>query len=331
MKKFALFAAAVAMAGAAALSGCGDKQDEVITLKLGHCHAEQDQWQEGSLKFKEELEKLSNGTIKVQIYPNSTLGGDRDMVEGMKMGTVDLALVAGVFANFDDTISILELPYLFRSYDEYKKIVTGPIGKEIEANILKSCNVRILDWWDRNSRQVTSNRPVNTPADLHGLKIRVPEIPAMVDVWRAMGATPTPMAMSEVYTGLQQGTIDAQENPIATIYGARLQEVQKYIVMTNHKFEYVTLAMSEKRFSSLTDEQKGWVRQAAKAATEFENNLVATDEEKLLKEMQENNGIEVIYPDIKPFADLATPAHLPFAQRIGQEAFLERINKELGR
>lgn len=336
MKKSILaMAGAVVAAVSLMVTGCGDKSsgsaDSPLILKLGHIQSEQDLWQTGSLKFKQEVEKLSKGTIKVEVYPNSTLGGDRDLAEGMKMGTVDFALIAGVLGNFDKSISILELPYLFRTHDEYNKIVNGKIGEEIAGNVLKSSGIRILDWWDRGARQTTSNRPIHTPADLAGLKIRVPEIPAMVETWKAMGATPTPMAWSEVYTGLQQHTIDAEENPIPFIYGGRIQEVQKYIVMTAHKYEYVTLAMSDRRYQQLTPEQQQIIQQAADTATAYENELVKTETDKLLQEMVSKNGLEVIEPDTRPFIELAVPAHMPYTQSIGMEDLLVRINKELGR
>ncbi len=343
MKSVKSFALITALAAALSLTaaGCGGDEGgssasakaepEAITLKLGHIQSEQDLWQLGSIKFKEEVEKLSNGTIKVEIFPNSTLGGDRDLAEGMKMGTVDFALIAGVLGNFDKSISILELPYLFRNHDEYVKIVNGPIGEEIAGNVLKSSGIRVLNFWDRGPRHVTANKAIMTPDDIKGLKIRVPEIPAMVDTWKAMGATPTPMAWSEVYTGLQQHTIDAQENPIPFIYGGRIQEVQSHISLTAHKYEYVTLAMSDRKFQQLTKEQQDIIVKAAQTATDYENNLVNTETEKLLKEMVEKNGMTVDHPDIQPFAELAVKAHLPYAQSIGMEDLLNRINKELGR
>lgn len=331
MKKLAIIATSLIFSSLS-LFGCGDSKDnENITLKLGHIQSEQDLWQVGSLKFKEEVERLSNGKITIEIYPNSTLGGDRDLAEGMKMGTVDFALIAGVLGNFDKSISILELPYLFKNHDEYNTIVNGDIGQEIANNVLKSSGIKILQWWDRGPRQTTSNKPINTPNDLKGLKIRVPEIPAMVNTWKEMGATPTPMAWSEVYTGLQQHTIDAQENPIPFIYGGRIQEVQKYINNTNHKYEYVTLSMSDKKFQKLTKEQQDIILQAAKIATDYENALVVSETQKLLDDMVKNNGIIVVNPDIEPFSKLAIPAHMPYAQSIGMQDLLERINKELGR
>lgn len=319
----ALSAFAVAMVPATGVA------QEPLNLKLGHIQSEQDLWHFGAKKFKEELEARSDGKITLTIYPNSTLGGDRDLVEGMQMGTVDFGLIAGVLGNFEPSIQLLELPYLFKSQEEFDTIAKGPIGEEIAANVLQNANVRILDWWERGSRQVTSNKPINGIEDLKGLKIRVPEIPAMVTTWRAIGANPTPMAWSEVYTGLEQHVIEAQENPIPFIYGGRINEVQKNLAMTDHKYEYVTLTMSDLRWKQLTPEQQKIIVEAAAAATLAENEAVRTQTEKMLKEMTDA-GLQVTRPDTAPIAAAATSAHKAFAEKVNLDLY-NRINKELGR
>ena len=300
-----------------------------LVLKLGHIQSESDFWHLGALKFKEELEKRSNGTITLNVYPNSTLGGDRDLVEGMQMGTVDFGLIAGVLGNFEETIGLLELPYLFDSQEEFNKIIHGPIGQEIADNVLAKSGIRILSWWDRGPRQTTANKPIKTLADLKGLKIRLPEIPAMVICWRAMGANPTPMAWSEVYTGLEQNVIEAQENPIPFIYGGRIHEVQKYLAFTDHKYEYVTIAMSDNRWQSLTDEQRKIITDAAAAATAYENQLVLDKTNELL-EIMKKEGLQVTYPDKKELAAAARSAHEEFAKTVNLDLY-KRIVKELGR
>jgi tripartite ATP-independent transporter DctP family solute receptor len=300
-----------------------------ITLKLGHIQTENDFWHLGSLKFKEELEKRSNGAIVLNIYANSTLGGDRDLVEGMQIGTADFGLVAGVLSNFEGTIGLLELPYLFDNQEEFNKIIHGPIGEEISGNVLKKTSVRILNWWDRGPRQITSNKPINKLADLKGLKIRMPQIPAMVASFKAMGANPTPMAWSEVYTGLEQNVIEAQENPIPFIYGGRIQEVQKYIALTDHKYEYVTIAMSDKRWQSLNEEQRKIITEAADVATAYENKLVIDKTNELLEEMKKG-GLQVTTPDKKELAVAARTAHEEFAKTVDLDLY-KRIVKELGR
>lgn len=303
--------------------------DKPLVLKLGHIQSENDFWHKGALKFKDELEKRSNGKITLNVYPNSTLGGDRDLVEGMQMGTVDFGLIAGVLGNFEDTISLLELPYLFDSQEEFNKIIHGPIGQEIADNVREKSGVRIINWWDRGPRQTTSNKPINKLEDLKGLKIRLPEIPAMVICWRAMGANPTPMAWSEVYTGLEQNVIEAQENPIPFIFGGRIHEVQKYLANTDHKYEYVTIAMSDARWNSLTDEQRKIILEAAAAATEYENKLVQEQTNALLETMKKE-GLKVTNPDKKELAKAARSVHEEYAKGVDLDLY-RRINKELGR
>ncbi|MEG6615978.1 TRAP transporter substrate-binding protein [Peptococcaceae bacterium 1198_IL3148] len=315
------------------LVGCGgDKaasDGDVVELKLGHIQSENDLWHEGALKFKEEVEKRSNGEIKISIYPNSTLGGDRDMAEGMQIGTVDFALIAGVLGNFEQSIQLLELPYLFNSEEEYNRVIHGEVGKEIQDRVLQASDIRILNFWDRGPRHVTANKPINTLEDIKGLKIRLPEIKAMEDTWKAMGAAPTTMAWSEVYTGLEQNVIEAQENPIPFIYGGRIHEVQDYLALTAHKYEYVTLSMSENTWSKLTPEQQEIITEAANVATEYENQLVKEQTNEILEKMK-SEGLQVITPDTEEFAAAAKKAHADFAKTVDYELYeriLEAINQ----
>jgi len=300
-----------------------------VNIRLGHIQSEIDIWHLASVRFQEEVERLSEGTMTVTIFPNATLGGDRDMGEGMQIGTVDMALIAGVLGVFEPTVLLLELPYLFNSQAEFDKIIHGEAGAEIAENVLNSSGIRILNWWNRGSRQVTSNRPINTIEDIQGLVIRVPEITAMVETWRVMGASPTPMAWAEVYTGLEQGVIEAQENPIPFIYSGRIHEVQNYIAMTNHKYEYVTMSASELFWQGLTAEQQGIIIEAAQIATAYQNEQVVHLTNDLL-EIMVAEGITVTNPDIAGISAVARTAHEPFAQTIDIDLF-NRIMAELGR
>lgn len=296
-----------------------DNSDKLV-LKLGHIQSENDLWHEGAIKFKEEVEKLSDGSIEIEIYPNSTLGGDRDMAEGMQVGTVDFALIAGVLGNFENSIQLLELPYLFTSEEEYNKIIHGEVGQEIEDRVLEAADIRILNWWDRGPRHITSNKPINSLEDIQGLKMRIPEIQAMEHTWKALGASPITMAWNEVYTALEQNVIEAQENPIPFIYGGRIHEVQDYLALTAHKYEYVTLSISELTWSELTDDQREIIKEAADNATEYENELVKEQTEEILEKMKEE-GLEVTEPNIEEFAEEARKFHEEFAETIDIELY----------
>lgn len=348
-KKIAAYFMALIMAGS--LTACGstdvqgtspqgagqsagqktEQKTASVVLKLGHIQSESDLWQLGAEKFADRVSELSNGDMRVDIYPNSTLGGDRDMAEGLMMGTVDIALIAGVLSNFDDSVSILEIPYLFRNEDEFKKVIYGDIGQEIANHVLSTTGIRILDYWERGPRLITSNKPINSVEDMKGLKIRIPEISAMEQVFSAWGAAATTMSWSEVYPSLQQGVIEAQENPIPFFYSGSIYEVNKYIAKTNHKYEYVTMAMSDAVYSKLTKKQQDIIMQAAKEATQYENEQTAKVTAEDLKDMVDHHGVIVTEPDTSGFIKIADEVAPKYAQSIGQQDLYNKIEKELGR
>jgi TRAP-type transport system periplasmic protein len=307
------------------LATCGTAAAQVV-LKLGHVAGSdpKDNWQAGATKFAELVDQKTKGTVKVQVFPSSQLGNDRDMAEGMRLGSVDFSLNAGVLSNFEPRMGVLEIPYIFRDPDHMRKVLNGPIGDELAAALQKS-GIRVIGWWERGPRQLTVSKPVKSVKDLKGLKIRVPEIPVSVDAWRAFGANPTPMAFGEVYTGLQQKVIDGQENPLAIISTAKLNEVQKFVVLTNHVYGYVALAMSERTYQKLTPEQRSAIVEAAKEATAFENKLVWENEKQLTKELQ-SKGMQFVEVDGAEFAAAVKPVHANYAQKLGKDLYDRIVN-----
>ncbi|WP_191567221.1 TRAP transporter substrate-binding protein [Metabacillus idriensis] len=299
--------------------------DEKVTLRLGHITGESDAWHQGALKFAELVKEKSNGSVEVEIYPSSTLGNDRDLIEGMQVGSVDFALVAGVLSNFYEPYSILELPYLFRDQDHLEKVLYGDVGEKMKQDLLDNAQVRGLEFWIRGPRELTANKKIENVKDLKGLKVRVPEIPASIAAWKAMGASPTPMAFGEVYSSLQTGVIDAQENPFALIESNKIQEVQDYLMLTNHVYGYVMLTMSDMTYQKLSKDQQKAVEEAAKEATKFENDLVAKNEEELLKKLKDS-GMEVVELDTDPFMEKAKTVHAEFADKYGKELYDSIVN-----
>ncbi|MHB8948194.1 MAG: TRAP transporter substrate-binding protein [Rhodoferax sp.] len=318
MKKLALslmLGVAVACTAFAA-----DPVKKPIVMKLGHIQNESDLWHLGALKFAELVDAKTKGEVQVKVFPNSTIGNDRDMAEGLQIGSVDFALIAGVLGNFEPSIQIMELPYLFKDETHLRKVMYGPIGDQILNNLLKSSDIRGLTFWERGPRQLTSNKPVNSLSDIKGLKIRVPEIPPIIAAWKAMGTNPTPMAWGEVYTGLQQNVIEAQENPIPFIHAGKIYEVQKYIAMTNHKYEYVLIAMSNKAWLKLNPQQQKAVKEAAVESTQYENKLVFEKSDNLLKDLQAK-GMKVTKPDTTEWAKQARTVHQQFAEKYGIDLY----------
>lgn len=308
-----------------AAAGNNASADKKVKLRLGHITGESDAWHKGALKFAELVKEKSGGSVEVEVYPSSTLGNDRDLIEGMQLGSVDFALVAGVLSNFYEPYSILELPYLFRDQEHMEKVLYGDVGTKMKADLLANAQVRGLEFWVRGPRELTANKKIEKVEDLKGLKVRVPEIPASIAAWKAMGASPTPMAFGEVYSSLQTGVIDGQENPFALIASNKIQEVQKYLMLTNHVYGYVMLTMSDLTYSKLSEAQQKAVEEAAKEATTFENDLVAKTEEELLKTLKDS-GMEVIEPDTAPFMEKAKTVHAEFADKYGKELYDSIVN-----
>ncbi|MCM2297232.1 TRAP transporter substrate-binding protein [Rhodoferax sp.] len=318
MKKFAL-SLIVGMA-VACTAFAADPVKKPIVMKLGHVQNESDLWQLGALKFAELVDAKTKGEVQVKVFPNSTIGNDRDMAEGMQIGSVDFALIAGVLGNFEPSIQIMELPYLFKDETHLRKVMYGPIGDQLLDKLLKSSDIRGLAFWERGPRQLTTNKPINSLSDIKGLKIRVPEIPPIIAAWKAMGTNPTPMAWGEVYTGLQQNVIEAQENPVPFIHAGKIYEVQKYIAMTNHKYEYVLIAMSNKAWLKLNSEQQKAIKEAADEATKYENKLVFEKSDNLLKDLQAK-GMKVTKPDTTEWAKQARTVHKQFAEKYGIDLY----------
>ncbi|WP_339774983.1 TRAP transporter substrate-binding protein [uncultured Thalassospira sp.] len=299
----------ILMAGAAALLLTHSASAAEMTLKLGHLANEQNAWNKAALKFGEELSKLTDGRIDVQVFPNETLGKEIDLINGMQLGSVDMTITGESLQNWAPMAALLAVPYAYSSLEEMDEVASGDIGKKIEAQIIERARIRPIAYFARGPRDLTSNRPIKTPADLDGLKLRVPNVPLFVDVWKTLGARPTPMAFSEVFTSLQAGTIDAQENPLALIESASFNEVQKYVNKTEHVRSWIYLTISEITWQKLSDEDKKAVMEAASRAQKFERGLFLEDEKRLTKELQDK-GMTFVDVDQAAFAKQAEAAVL---------------------
>ena len=297
------------VAGAAALILTGGAIAQERVLKLGHLANEQNPWNKASLKFGEELSKLTDGRIKVEVYPNDSLGNEIDLINGMQLGTADMTITGESLQNWAPKAALLAIPYGYSSLDDVDKVAGGEIGKEIEAEIIEKARVRPIAYFPRGPRDLTSNRPIKTPDDLKGLKLRVPNVPLFVDVWKAEGASPTPMAFSEVFTSLQNGTIDAQENPLSLIDSANFNEVQKYVNRTEHVRSWIYLTISELVWQQLSPEDQKAVMTAAKTAQDYERKLFVEDEANLEKTLKDK-GMTFVDVDQAAFKAKAKDAVL---------------------
>ena len=297
------------LAGAAAILMCNSAIAAEMTLKLGHLANEQNAWHKAAVKFGEELSTLTDGRIEVQVFPNETLGKEIDLINGMQLGAVDMTITGESLQNWAPKAALLAVPYAYKTLEDMDAVASGEIGDQIEQQIIEKARIRPIAYFARGPRNLTSNRAIKSPDDLDGLKMRVPNVPLFVDVWKSLGAQPTPMAFSEVFTSLQAGTIDAQENPLALIESASFDEVQKFVNKTEHVRSWIYLTISEITWGKLSDADKDAVMEAAKRAQVYERDLFAADEERLTEELQ-SKGMTFVEIDKEAFASKAKDAVL---------------------
>ena len=244
-----------------------------MTLKLGHLANEENPWHKAAVKFGDELSSLTEGRIAVEVFPNESLGKEIDLINGMQLGTVDMTITGESLQNWAPMAALLAVPYAYKSLEHMDEVASGDIGDQIKAQIIENAQVRPIAHFARGPRNLTSNRAITTPDDLDGLKMRVPNVPLFVDVWKALGAQPTPMAFSEVFTSLHNGTIGAQATPLALIRSASFNEVQSHINMTEHVRSWIYLTIAESTWSKLSADDQAAVMKAAAVAQAYEREL----------------------------------------------------------
>ncbi|MCM3571018.1 TRAP transporter substrate-binding protein [Neobacillus mesonae] len=302
--------------------------DETITIRFGHGAAETNERHLAVMHFKELVEKRSHGKIQVLVYPNEQLGSEAEMIESVTFNDLQM-VAASAFSQYDPRISVFELPYLFDSYKQAWNVLDGKAGQEVAKPFLKH-NLRILAYFENGFRQVTSNVPVKTPDDLKGIKIRTPENPMSISTFKAFGSNPTPMAFGELYMALQQGTVDAQENPVANIYASKFQEVQKYLNMTNHQYMPLPVAISEDFWETLTPKQQKIIETSAKESAQFHRDLIKANEQKMIKDLKAS-GMQVVEEDKEAFRQKAEPVYETYKAKFGEKFMndiLDAVDKE---
>ena len=282
----------------------------VVGLKLGSSQNDGTAELEAAKEFARLLKEYSGGKMRCDVFGNGLVGGEREIVESQQLGTLQMSVVSGILQNFDPAMMILEYDFLFRSEDHAKKVFNGEVGKKIYDRLIKTAGIRILNMYLRTPRLMTTNKPINSLNDLVGLKLRVPEMKARTALWKALGASPTPMAFNEVYTALQTGTIDGQENPISTINSAKFYEAVKYLAITNHVYGFMFINITEKTWASLTAEQQGWVTKAAAESAVFNDKLAKEQETKLMNEITKK--MTVTKPDTSAWRDKTKDVYKQF-------------------
>lgn len=324
----------------ALVAGCGggDKKpaasggSQVIEIKLAHSSpAVNDRLEAACQAFKKHVEEKTNGKVKVTTYPNSQLGGEREQLEGVQLGTIQMAaLSSGPLPGIFPQIMVFDLPYLFATQKAAYEVLDGPIGKEILDLMRTKTGIRGLVWGENGFRHFTDSvRPIKQPSDMQGLKIRTMENPAHMAIVKALGASPTPMAFNEVYSGLQQKTIDGQENPISLIVSMRFYEAQKYLTLDGHVYNPYLLLINDKFYNGLSDDVKKAIAEGAeiwrKVEREENNKQIKAGMDVLKK-----GGMEIteLTPDqLKAFREATKSVYDTIGKKEVGEELLNKVLK----
>ncbi len=291
----------------AALIGSQSLLAAEVTLRFGHLANEQNIWHQAAERFKQLVEENSDGRIEVLLYPNEQLGNEMDLINSIQLGTADMTITGESLQNWAPKAAMMAVPYAFRDAEHLRQAVESEIGEQIEAQIAERANLVPLAWFERGPRELTSNRPIRHPDDLDGIRLRVPNVPLFVSTWEALGARPTPMAFSEVFTALQQNTIQAQENPLSLIESASFNEVQDYVNLTGHVRSWIYVVIGRNRLESIPEELQQIVREAAQEMQVYQAELFEEDQQRLEQALQER-GMEFVEVDTEAFAEKARPA-----------------------
>lgn len=280
-----------------------------LSIRIPHCCAPESHFNVGAEKFAELLEKYTNGEIKGQVFSGGQLGQETEVIQNVQAGTIEATFIGhDPLVQFVPEIAILSLPYLFRDHDQALTLLQKDFGKAI-ATAIESKGFKLLGFGNNGARVYTNNtRPINTPEDFKGLKIRSPQNPINLAVTAAFGGIPVAIPYGEVYTAIQQKTIDGQENAVINIYPARLYEVQKHMAMTNHLLSFTVMLMNKKLYDSLPVVQKEAVAKAANEALAIQS-AYAVDQAKAMTKRMEERGLAVTYPDLEAFRKLVKPVH----------------------
>jgi tripartite ATP-independent transporter DctP family solute receptor len=288
------------------LCSCNSSKKDYQELRLAYVMSAGGSSHEGALKFAELVKERTKGKVQVKIYPNAQLGSDRELIEGLALRSVDMIIVGpSLIGWYAPEYGVMEVPFLFRDYEHLDKVLYGEIGKEIETSIASKRKLHFLAYFKRGPRYLTTtNKPISTPSELKGLKLRVPELPVYIEAWKTFGANPTPITYSDMFMALKQGIVDGQENPLETICTSHLYETQKYAMDTKHLLSYYIVAVGDNFYKKFAPDTQTILTTAIKEAATYQDRLMDEYEEKYKKILTEHR-VEIIPVDRKAFEDIA--------------------------
>jgi len=293
-------------------------------IKLGHVGEPGSIFAKSAEEYARRANERLGGKAKVVVYGSSQLGGDKELLQKVKLGTVDMAVPSTVMSSEADMFGVFEMPYLVKDRAHMAKIEKEVFWPKIAPEAEKK-GLKILAVWENGYRHITnSKRPINLPADLQGIKLRVPEGKWRVKMFQAYGANPSPMKFSEVFTALQTGVMDGQENPFTQIYSAKFQEVQKYLSLTGHVYTPAYLVVGTKKWETLPADVRKILEDTAKETQAFVYSTAEKDENDLLGKLK-SAGMQVNTPNKDAFIAASKPVYDEFAKEVaGSKGVIDR-------
>lgn len=314
------------MLGAIVGAWAGMAAAQEQTLTFASAYAAGDHQSLSLVEFGRLVEDYTDGRIKVDVAVAGVLGGERDVAEGIQLGTVDGAILGGILQNFDPAMAILEFPFLFDDTAHVRRVMDGEVGAQISERLVTNTGIRPLGYIMRTPRVLTTNSAVTSLADIKGQSIRVPEMRAHLETWRALGANPTPMAFTEVYAALQLGTVGGQENPLGVIHANRFYEVASHLAETNHLVGFMLITISETVFSNISSEDQEALVRAAAAASQY--NEITLKEQSAVWDADVKSSMTTTNPDMAEWRAAVAGVPDTFYDVEGFRALYDAIRSE---
>jgi TRAP-type transport system periplasmic protein len=313
----------ITLASVLAVAACGAANAQT-EIKFGHVGEPGSLFAASADEFASRANAKLGGKAKVVVYGSSQLGGDKELLQKLKLGTVDIALPSTVMSSEADLFGVFEMPYLVKDRQHMQRIEKDVFWKTL-APAAEAKGLKVIAVWENGYRHITnSKRPINKPADLQGIKLRVPEGKWRVKMFQTYGANPSPMKFSEVFTALQTGVMDGQENPFTQIYSAKFQEVQKFLSLTGHVYTPAYATVGAKKWASLPADVRNTLEAVAKDTQAFVYQTAAKAEDDLLQKLK-SGGMQVNTPDKNAFVAASKPVYEEFSKEVkGAKEVIDR-------
>lgn len=292
---------------------------ETYNIKLGHTGAPEHHFQKIATRYAELVAERTNNEVKITVYPSDSLGKQIELVEGTMIGTNDMVLTSdAVLSNFVPEIGVINLPFLFRDNNHVRHALDGKVGDAL-AKKVEAQGAVVIGWWENGFRHITnSKKPISSPSDIQGMKLRVPEGPVFVETFRALGANATPIAFTELYSALQLGVVDGQENPPAHILTQKFYEVQKYASRTGHIYLSSPVLINKSLFESLPAEYQQVLLNTGKELAAEHTRMVLAEENAQWQSI-ESAGMKVNDVDKTPFIEATKPVIAKYRGVFGEQ------------